>query len=357
MSIFHGDNIELEIYGASHAPAIGMKLTGVPAGMQVDTAVLQQFLNRRAPGQNAFSTARKEADMPEFLTGLTDGVTNGDIIHARIQNTNTRSRDYDNLRTVPRPGHADYTAMVKYGEKAELAGGGPFSGRLTAPLCIAGGMLMQELEKEGIHIFARILSIGNIYDEGDFTAPVSGKAWPCVNDAQGKKMQELILEKKAIGDSVGGIIECMITGLPVGIGGPLFDGMEGHIAPVVFGIPAVKGIEFGAGFKATELLGSENNDPFTVKDGKVVTTTNNAGGILGGITNGMPLVFRAAMKPTPSIALTQKSVDMSTMTETEMQVQGRHDPCIVLRAVPCIEAAAAVAVYDALLTRKKELEA
>ncbi len=356
MSTYYGENINLEIYGASHAPAIGMKLSGIPEGVQVDPEVLQAFLNRRAPGQNAFSTARKEADMPEFLSGLTDGKTNGETIHAEIKNTNTRSHDYDNLRTVPRPGHADYTAMMKYGEKAELAGGGPFSARMTAPLCIAGGMMIQALERVGIRIFARILSIGTIRDEGDFTGPVSGKFWPCVNDAKGEEMQQLILEKKAAGDSVGGVIECMITGLPTGIGGPMFEGMEGHIAPVVFGVPAVKGIEFGAGFKASEMTGSENNDPFIIRDGKVQTATNNAGGILGGITNGMPLVFRVAMKPTPSIALTQKSVDISTMTETEMQVHGRHDPCIVLRAVPCIEAAAAVAVYDALLTRKKELE-
>ena len=355
MSIWHGDTLSLEIYGTSHGPEIGMILTGLPEGTPVDLALLQTFLDRRAPDRNAFSTARKEGDVPVFEEGLAGGLTDGGPLKGIIKNTNVRSGDYDNLRTVPRPGHADFTAMMKYGEKAQLAGGGPVSGRLTAPLCIAGGICLQLLEKEGIQVFARIRSSGAVQDEGCFTAPVSGKAWPTVSDGQGEAMQQLILEKKAEGDSVGGIVECVVTGLPAGLGGPLFDGLEGRIASLVYGIPAVKGVEFGAGFGAALLCGSENNDPFVLQGGRVVTATNNAGGILGGISNGMPLVFRAAFKPTPSIAKVQKSVDLSSMTEVELQVQGRHDPCIVLRAVPCVEAAAAVAVYDALLQRRKEL--
>lgn len=356
MSIWRGENISLEIYGTSHGPEIGMILSGVPEGETFDLAVLQAFLDRRAPGRNPFSTSRKEGDVPIFETGLADGLSDGSPIKGVIKNTNVRSKDYDNLKTVPRPGHADYTAMVKYGDKAELAGGGPFSGRLTAPLCIAGGLLKQLLAKEGIEIFARIASIGSIQDEGPFTEPVSGKAWPVVSDAKGEEMQALILSKKEEGDSVGGIVECVVSGLPIGLGGPLFDGLEGRIASLVYGIPAVKGVEFGAGFAAARMTGSSHNDPFVIRNGRVETLTNHAGGILGGISNGMPLVFRAAFKPTPSIAKMQQSIDMASMTETQMQVQGRHDPCIVLRAVPCVEAAAAAAVYDALLSRKKELE-
>ena len=354
MGSTYGENIRLTIFGQSHSPAIGMTLEGIPAGETVDFESLEAFLKRRAPGQNAYSTARKEADKPEFLCGFTENVTCGTPITAIIRNTDTRSQDYANLKTVPRPGHADYTANVKYNGHQDAAGGGHFSGRLTAPLCIAGGICKQLLMKEGIRVIARIAAIGGVKDQGELTEAVTGKDFPVMDDIQGAKMQERIAEAKADGDSVGGIIDCAVLGLPAGIGDPMFSGMENRIAQIVFGIPAVKGLEFGEGFRAAEMLGSENNDCFTVADGKVKTETNHCGGILGGITNGMPVTFAVAIKPTPSIAKPQQSVDLSTMEVTELVIKGRHDPCIVPRAVPVVEAAAAIAVYDALLTGRKE---
>lgn len=345
----YGEHLHLTIFGQSHAPAIGMTLEGLPAGEAIDMAALQAFLNRRAPGRNEWSTPRKEADAPEFLSGLVENVTCGAPLTAIIRNTNTRSGDYANLASVPRPGHADYTAYVKYGGHADFAGGGAFSGRLTAPLCIAGGICLQLLKKQGIEVISRIAAIGQVTDSSPLTASTADKPFPVVDDAAGEAMQAAIAAAKADGDSVGGIVECAVLGLPVGLGGPLFDGMEGRIARIIFGIPAVKGIEFGAGFASAGLRGSENNDPFTLEDGQMKTLTNHCGGILGGITDGMPLTFRAAFKPTPSIAKEQQSVNLKTLSPEALRVVGRHDPCIVPRAVPCVEAAAAIAVYDALL--------
>ena len=345
----YGEHLHLTIFGQSHAPAIGMTLEGLPAGEAIDMEALQGFLNRRAPGQNEWSTPRKEADVPEFLSGLVGNVTCGTPLTAIIRNTNTRSGDYARLSVVPRPGHADFTAAVKYGGHADFAGGGAFSGRLTAPLCIAGGICLQLLRRRGITVISRIAAIGGVTDTAPLTASTAGKPFPVVEDAAGEAIRAAIAAAKAEGDSVGGIIECAVLGLPVGLGGPLFDGMEGKIASIIFGIPAVKGIEFGAGFAAAALRGSENNDAFTVENGTVKTVTNHCGGILGGITNGMPLTFRTAFKPTPSIAKEQQSVNLTSLTPETLRVQGRHDPCIVPRAVPCVEAAAAVAVYDALL--------
>ena len=345
----YGEHLHLTIFGQSHAPAIGMTLEGLPAGEAIDMEALQGFLNRRAPGQNEWSTPRKEADVPEFLSGLVGNVTCGAPLTAIIRNTNTRSGDYAGLSVVPRPGHADFTAAVKYGGHADFAGGGAFSGRLTAPLCIAGGICLQLLRRRGITVISRIAAIGGVTDTAPLTASTAEKPVPVVEDAAGEAIRAAIAAAKAEGDSVGGIIECAVLGLPVGLGGPLFDGMEGKIASIIFGIPAVKGIEFGAGFAAAALRGSENNDAFTVENGTVKTVTNHCGGILGGITNGMPLTFRTAFKPTPSIAKEQQSVNLTSLTPETLRVQGRHDPCIVPRAVPCVEAAAAVAVYDALL--------
>ena len=349
MSSAYGKTIRLNIFGQSHSAAVGMTLENVPAGEEVDLDELHRFMARRAPGKNSYSTARKEADLPVFLSGLVGNVTCGTPITAVIYNTDTRSRDYESLRYVPRPGHADYTAAVKFGGDQDIAGGGHFSGRLTAPLCIAGGLAKQFLSARGIRVFARIAAIGAVRDEGKLTASVSEKEFPTVSDARGEEMKSLIAKAKSEGDSVGGVVECIATGLPVGLGDPIFDGMENRIAQVIFGIPAVKGIEFGAGFGAALMTGSENNDAFVVKRGKIVTETNNAGGILGGITDGMPLVFRAAFKPTPSIAKTQKSVDLRTKKVVDLNIVGRHDPCIVPRAVPVVEAAAALAIYDAFL--------
>ena len=354
MSSTYGENIRITVFGESHGPAIGVTVEGLPAGLPVDGEALQRFLDRRAPGKNAFSTPRREADRVEFLSGLADGHTSGDPLTAIIRNTNARSGDYAALARTPRPGHADYTAAVKYGGAAHMAGGGHFSGRLTAPLCIAGGICRGILAAEGIEIISRIAAIGGVEDRGELLVSTAEKDFPVVDDAAGEQMKAAIAAAKAEGDSLGGVIECRVLGLPAGLGDPIFGGMENRIAGIVFGIPAVKGVEFGAGFAAAELRGSENNDPFCIREGKVATKSNHCGGILGGITNGMPLVFRAAVKPTPSIAKVQKTVDLETMEETTVSVGGRHDPCIVPRAVPCMEAAAAIAVYDAYLAGKRE---
>ena len=354
MSSTYGENLRLTVFGQSHSPAIGVTVEGLPAGFAIDMDALQAFLNRRAPGRDKNSTARKEADLPEFLSGLTGNTTCGAPLTAIIRNTNTRSGDYEDLRYKPRPGHADYTGWVKYGESRDYAGGGHFSGRLTAPLCIAGGICLQLLAREGITVRARVCSVANVTDDAPFAESVAHKPFPTVSDAAGEEMQQRIAEAKAAGDSVGGVVECIVDGVPAGLGDPMFDGMENRIASAVFGIPAVRGVEFGLGFAAAKLRGSRHNDPFRVVDGKVVTTSNHCGGILGGITNAQPIVLRAAFKPTPSIAMEQQTVDLRTMENTTLTVGGRHDPCIVHRAVPCVEAAVAIAVYDAFLQRKKE---
>lgn len=355
MSSTYGDILKLSIFGQSHGPAIGMTLDGIPAGLPVDFHALQHFLSRRAPGRDAFSTTRIETDQPEFLSGIVDGYTCGAPISAIIRNTNTRSGDYNNLKDCPRPGHADYTAQIKYGGFQDTAGGGHFSGRLTAPLCIAGGLCKQWLERFGIRIGAHIVAIGDIVDEPAYLDRINpnldaiGKEFPVLNPNAGKKMQEAIAAVKSDGDSIGGRVECIATGLPIGLGEPMFGGMESKIAQIVYGIPAIKGLSFGAGFAGSYMHGSENNDPYVMEDGIVKTKSNFAGGILGGITNGMPLVFEVAVKPTPSINKVQKSISLYHKQECELQVAGRHDPCIVPRAVPVIEAAAAIAIYDAML--------
>ncbi len=361
MSSTYGENLKLSIFGQSHGAAIGMTLDGIPAGLPVDEENLLAFLSRRSPGGKAYATTRKEADTPEFLSGIVNGYTCGAPIAAIIKNTNTRSADYASLLDCPRPGHADYTAQVKYKGFQDVAGGGHFSGRLTSPLCIAGGLCKQWLENMGIHIRAHISVLAGIADDPispDYTSqtPICiDDDFPVLNKEAGIAMQKAIAEAKADCDSVGGIIECIVTGLPAGWGDPMFGGMESRIASIVYGIPAVKGVDFGVGFTSSYLRGSQNNDAFDIVDGKVVTKTNHAGGILGGITNGMPLVFTAAIKPTSSIAKTQQSISLSKMESCELIVHGRHDPCIVPRAVPVIEAAAAIALYDAYLARKQEI--
>lgn len=356
MSSTYGEHLKLSIFGQSHGNAIGMTLDGIPAGLAVDFECLQQFLNRRAPGQQNYSTPRKETDVPEFLSGVVNGYTCGAPIAAIIPNTNKHSSDYESLKDCPRPGHADYAAQIKYHGYQDIAGGGHFSGRLTAPLCIAGGLCKQWLEQKGVLIAAHIRSIANVSDSPialDNTNPnlnLIRNDFPVINIDAGQKMQAVIANAKTDGDSVGGVVECFVTGLPAGIGEPMFGGMESRLAQIIYGIPAVKGLEFGSGFDGSTLRGSKNNDAFTINNGIVQTSTNNAGGILGGITTGMPLVFSVAFKPTPSIALPQKSINMSTQKEQELCVQGRHDPCIVPRAVPVVEAAAAIAIYDAFLS-------
>ena len=329
-----GTNFRIAVFGESHAAAIGVEIEGVPAGTEIDIEELQRFLERRAPGRDALSTARREADAPEFLCGVKDGVATGAPIAAIIRNSDTRSGDYGNLANVPRPGHADFPAEVRFAGHQDKAGGGHFSGRLTAPLCVAGGIAMQMLARAGVSVSARAVRIGG--------------------ETEPERMKAAIEAAREDGDSVGGVVEAEVRGVPVGVGDPMFGGLENRIAQAVFGIPAVKGVEFGEGFAAAEMRGSENNDPYGVADGKVTPLTNHAGGILGGLSTGAPIVFRVAFKPTPSIAKEQDSVDMATGRPVKLVVKGRHDPCVVLRAVPCVEAAAAIALYDAILEWRKE---
>ena len=360
MSSTYGENLKLSIFGQSHGPAIGMTLDGIPAGLPVDTTKLQEFLNRRAPGQNAWSTTRKEADQPEFLGGILDGFTCGAPIAAIIRNNNTKSGDYSNLKDCPRPGHADFTAQIKYGGFQDAAGGGHFSGRLTAPLCIAGGLCKQWLEEMGIRIGCHILYVGDgdisgvesIDTKFDMENPEINeiqKDFPVINAKAGENMKANTAKIHQAGDSLGGTVECAITGLPAGIGEPMFGGVESRIAQIIYGIPAVKGITFGDDQVSTDMHGSDYNDEYGVYNGRIVPLTNNAGGILGGITTGMPVIFSVNFKPTPSIAKPQQSVNRKTGEITLLEIKGRHDPCIVPRAVPVVEAAAAIAVFDMIL--------
>ena len=325
-----GENLTLEIYGASHSERLDVILKNIPSGHIIDREKILEFMARRAPGNDPYSTPRKEKDEPIVTSGIENGMTTGDDIKAYIQNTNRHSSDYSSIRYTPRPGHADYAAYLKYGPDYDPTGGGAFSGRMTAPLCFAGAVCLQLLSELGVSISAKPVMIGGVWDDE-------------------VKMKEKILRAKAEGDSVGGIIECTVKNFPVGVGGPMWDGIEGKISSCIFGIPAVKGIEFGRGFESAGLNGSENNDAFIYDGEKITTETNNCGGILGGISNGSDIVFRVAFKPTPSITKTQKTVDVRTNEEVEISVPGRHDPCVVLRAVPCVEAACAVALYDMLL--------
>ncbi|MCI8619029.1 MAG: chorismate synthase [Oscillospiraceae bacterium] len=356
MASTFGKLLQISVFGQSHGAAIGVTMDGLPAGLPVEMDKLQAFLARRAPGQGAWATPRKEADAVEILSGLVDGVTCGAPLTAVIRNTNTRSGDYAGLHDCPRPGHADYPAEVKYKGAQDAAGGGHFSGRLTAPICIAGGICLQLLAREGVLLAAHLASVGSAADTPfDPLRPELDqvyKEFPVLSSEAGEAMRREIAAAKAEGDSIGGVVECAVVGLPVGLGEPMFGGMENRIAQMVFGIPAVKGVEFGAGFGAAKLRGSQNNDPYVVENSEIRAKTNHAGGILGGITNGMPLIFRAAFKPTPSIAKAQESVSLAALESKNLIVHGRHDPCIAPRAVPVVEAAAAVAIYDAFLEWK-----
>jgi len=359
LSSQYGKKLKISVFGQSHSAAIGVNIEGLPAGIKLDMDDLRAFLRRRAPGQSELSTARAEDDAPEILCGLVNGVTCGAPLTVIIRNTNALPADYEKIRDIPRPSHADYAAHLKYGGHQDVAGGGHFSGRLTAPLCVAGGICLQILRGHGVDICAHILRIGSAGDQafdpvgvsaGDFGA-IRGNPLPVIRKEAGEAMRLEILDAKEKGDSVGGVVECALIGLPAGLGNPMFDGIENRIAGIMFGIPAVKGIEFGSGFKGSERRGSENNDAIYIEDNEIRTRTNNSGGILGGITNGMPILFRTAFKPTPSIGVEQESVSLSRKENVTLQVKGRHDPCIVPRAVPCVEAAAAIALYDAYLDK------
>lgn len=349
-----GNKIHLQLFGQSHSQSMGAVLDGFPSGVAIDEERLAAFMVRRAPGRDAFSTKRKEADRVEFVSGVLNGVSTGAPVCMVIQNQDTRSGDYDNLRFVPRPSHADYPALARFGEARDHRGGGEFSGRLTAPLCAAGFLCLEVLRKKGVEIGAHISSVGPYEDDRfDPLSPqlhaAQGKPFPVLNDEQGAKMQEVIRQAREEADSIGGSIECAITGMPAGAGGTSFGSLEGLLSLAMFAIPAVKGVEFGSGFAGTLLHGSENNDPYFADGGRVATRSNHAGGILGGLATGMPILFRVAVKPTASIGQPQESVSLPENRNVPLQIVGRHDPCIVQRAVPVVEAAAAVVMLDALL--------
>ncbi len=358
MSSSFGERLKITIFGQSHSEAVGIVIDGLPAGEPIDPERIQRFLKRRAPGRNAYSSSRKERDIPRVLSGLFEGKTCGAPLCAVMENTNANPKDYALLKDIPRPGHADYTAWVKYSGANDYRGGGHFSGRLTAPFCFAGAVCIQILEQRGVHIGAHILSVHNVPDtpfdpvsvDKKILQNVTEKDFPVLNDDAGAEMQAVIAKAKANMESVGGIVECAVTGLPAGIGEPIFDGLESRLSAALFAIPAVKGVEFGEGFRSAALFGSENNDAFFYNaNGQVQTKTNRHGGSLGGISSGMPLIMRVAFKPTPSIAREQESISLSRRKNTNLNIIGRHDPCIVPRAVPCVEAAAAVALLDLML--------
>jgi len=356
MSSEFGKMLKVGIWGHSHGESIGAVMEGFPAGLKIDNAYLEAFMARRRGGR-AGTTPRKEDDIPDFIRGVKDGVTDGGTIEAVIYNRNVRSRDYAELALVPRPAHADLTAWLKWGGKEDMRGGGRFSARLTAPLCAVGALAKQLLEEMGVYIGAHLLSVGSVQDERFPLLPskelfdkTAKKNIPALNDEAALLMEQEIAKASGEGDSIGSVIECAIIGVKPGLGDALFDGVESRLAPAIFGIPAVKGIEFGSGFEGSKMCGSENNDPI-VSDSKggAKMLTNNSGGILGGITSGMPIVFKAAMKPTPSIAKAQRSVRLDTGEETELVIKGRHDACIGIRAVPVIEAVCALVILDMYL--------
>ena len=341
------------IFGESHGPAIGVVLEGVPAGLELDLEQVQRELDRRKPGQDPTATARKESDLVEVLSGVFEGKTTGAPLAMVIHNSDQHSKDYESIRYTPRPSHGDYAGFIKSRGCLDYRGGGHFSGRLTAPLVAAGAVAKQVLAGRGVQVGAHISSIYGICDaaleDPEELKAVAEKPFPVLDDSKGEEMRQAILEAKEEQDSVGGAIECAVTGLPAGLGAPDFGcNVEGIFAQYLFAVPAVKGIEFGAGVAFSLMRGSEANDPFAVEDGQVVTKTNHAGGINGGITNGMPVTFEVTIRPTPSISLPQESVDLRTGEETEIEIHGRHDPCIVPRAVPVIEAAAALAACAVL---------
>ena len=350
-----GKSVTVSLFGESHGSAVGVNIAGLPAGIALDFQEIQAEMRRRAPGFDALSTPRREADEPEILSGYFNGFSTGAPLCALIRNQDARAQDYEALKNVMRPGHADYTAYVKHNGFQDHRGGGHFSGRLTAPLVFAGAICKQILAQKNIVIGAHVRRIHDVsdvaFDADDLTADrlasLRACAFPVLNPEKGEKMQQRILEAKAAGDSVGGVVECAIVGLDSGIGLPFFDSVESTIAHLAFSIPAMKGIEFGTGFALAKRRGSEVNDPFYYDEGGTVKTrTNHNGGVLGGITTGMPIVFSCAFKPTPSIAKAQTTIDVAAQKQASLQIKGRHDPCLVLRALPVVEAVAAIAVLE-----------
>ena len=351
-----GNNIQLSLFGESHGKALGITINGLPPGFEINFDKVSREMSRRSPGGNSISTERKEVDQPEILSGYFNKKTTGAPLCAIIRNDDSRSEDYSQLKDLMRPGHADYTGAVKYKGFNDYRGGGHFSGRLTAPLVFAGAICKQILEKQDIAIGAHIKSIKGIEDKPFDPINISKelleklyvKELPVIEDIKEAEMKTVILDAKNNGDSVGGTIECAIIGLRAGIGEPFFDSVESTLAHLVFSIPAVKGIEFGLGFDMTELFGSQANDEFYYVSDQVKTKTNNNGGILGGITTGMPIIFRCAIKPTPSIAKVQNTINLAEKKNDVLAITGRYDPCIVQRAVPVVEAVTAIGIFDLL---------
>lgn len=355
MSSRFGRSISVEVFGESHGESIGAVVEGLPAGFEVDLDQLDAFIARRRPG-GLLATRRHEEDAPRFLSGIRDGVLTGSPLCVVIDNHDARSRDYEGILETPRPSHADYTAYVRYGGFADMRGGGHFSGRLTAPLCLAGGIAIQVLEQEGVFVGAHIERVGKVLDPRfdpvkldrlALHAP-AGHPLPVIDTSICDDLEAVIGDAARSGDSIGGIIECGVVGMPAGAGDPMFDGVENLLSRALFAIPAVKGVEFGVGFDSASMHGSEFNDAFRIVGDEVVTRTNNSGGILGGVSNGMPIVFRCAVKPTPSISIEQDTVDIARWENTTMVLGGRHDPCIALRAVPVVEAVTALVMLDLL---------
>lgn len=356
MSSIWGNNIKISLFGESHGKAIGVTIHNLPSGIKLDIEKIEQFMAKRSPGKNNFSSPRKEADIPQIISGFYNGYTTGTPLTAIIENTDTKSKDYEKVEHLARPSHADYAGYMRYKGYNDKNGGGHFSGRLTAPLVFAGAVCMQVLNEKGIFVGSHIKSIETIVDDSfDFCKitreqikELSGRDFPVLNHKKGRDMQKAILGMNEEKDSLGGIIECAVIGMKAGIGNPIFDGIENRLSSIIFGIPAIKGIEFGLGFDLTKIRGSKANDEIYY-DGEVKTYTNNNGGINGGISNGMPIVFRVAIKPTPSIAKPQKTINMKTLERAVLETKGRHDPCIVLRALSCVEGATAIALLDLLM--------
>ncbi len=356
-SDLHFGELSVSIFGESHGAGIGAVINGLPSGVEIDMERVLDFMARRAPKKDGMSTRRSEKDTPEVLSGLYNGKTTGTPLAAVIRNTDTRSQDYGNISTAARPGHADYTGFKRYSGANDPRGGGHFSGRLTAPLVFAGAVCGQVLERYGIESCAHILSIDGVYDSffdeldipSDLMRRIKEREMPVINESRAEEMRDRVLRAANDLDSVGGMIECAITGLPAGVGSPMFDGLENRISQAVFGIPAVKAISFGKGFGFAEMRGSEANDEMYMDGETVKTKTNHNGGIYGGISSGMPVLFTVAVKPTPSIAKPQQTIDFIRGENTELTIKGRHDACIVPRAVPVVEAAANIAVLSFLI--------
>lgn len=358
MANSYGKLFKIALFGESHSEAIGVVIVGVPSGICVDMDEVLFEMSRRAPGNNDFSTPRCESDTPEILSGVFEGKTTGTPIACVVKNTNTRSKDY--TPELIRPSHADYSGMLRYNGHNDYRGGGHFSGRLTAPIVFAGAIAKQILKKENIEILAHIKNIGNVYDDSvdmanpdvDALRTLKNKTLPFINSEMENKASELIMSAKSDKDSIGGSVEAVICGIAGGVGSPFFESVESRISSMLFSVPAVKAVEFGIGTEFSKMCGSQANDSFYIENETIKTTTNNNGGINGGITNGMPIVLTATIKPTPSIAKEQKSVNINTKENVTMEIKGRHDPCIVQRAVPVIEAALAITVLDLILEAK-----